>query len=198
MSSLFVATVAVLNLVIAFSVAARTLRRYELDRFLSAIRRARDEIVDALLDGRVEANEDVLEYLRLLPVLASATDLLTPYQLLSASRLLKRGGWRPPQHRLLGRRPDERELLTRVTTDADRAKERFVFFGSPSGWALLAASPLISLFVAARSAIVQAAEKSVRLDQRQKVAVWSEAKFGSASDIAIDVAQTRLREPAFA
>lgn len=179
MNAVVVAGLIVANIVGSLIVLGRVVQRSERSRFRYETWRARDELVDAVMAGRVQPRKQVLELIDRLEVTIDATDLMTPYRLLTAVRTLRRAGWRPPDERPdYAATPEEEKIIDAVRDRASHARGRLFFCGSPSGWLLLSLSPLLALAI-----LLTERHGERRTRPPQTVAEWSRDHYGPPSEI---------------
>lgn len=182
MSSALVSLIVVANVTLSVVVLGRTVQRSERSRFRYETWRVRDELVDQIRSGDVRPTGPMLEYLDRLELNIGATEVMTPFRYVVAAYQLRRAGWRPVPDDLPARAEmPERRAIREASRRVTQARVRLLLWGSPSGWLLVLASPLV--FVA-----------SVLTDQRKRqtsdedepsyplaasMASWSSERYGS-------------------
>lgn len=145
MSSRLIVAALVGNLTFALFLLGRTVQRTERSRFRYTIWQIRDELVDHLREGGLKPEPAVERYIDRLHFMISATELLTPFRVVTGLRLLSRSDWDIPAE-FLEPGPDH-PVLNNARVRADQARRQLFLLGSPSGWLLLSVAPVVGLWV---------------------------------------------------
>lgn len=184
-SSTLVAALVVCNVAFSVMVVGHVVQRSERSKFRYSYWRIRDELVDALRDGRLQEHPCLREYIERTELLIDATDILTPFQLRSALRIERRAGWKPTEKKsaYLGATEEERAFLETLGRRALTARVRVICLGSPSGWILSLCFPIVAIF--ARGAVGRASSDSRSRSETiwQTTALCMRVRYGAITEI---------------
>jgi hypothetical protein len=205
MNALLVTIMVTGNGVVAVYVAVAVFQSTERSRYRYRMWQIRDEVVDAVRQGDFQMDKAVISWIEDTELMITATDWMTPFRYLEASRAHRRSGVSLEPHSLIPTSAETREYLEKMTDQARAARMRLLFFGSSSGWLLAAGAPLIARTVAKDSlAHLRECEAESGLDHlkiehpnAEAVRIWSTQKYGSPVAVFSDV-RTDRRELAYA
>jgi hypothetical protein len=194
MNAFITALVVVANVTLAAFTLGRVVQRSERSKFRYRMWQLRDEVVDAVRDGEIEPHAVVKDWINRTELFIDATDVLTPFALVTTSTVLRRGGWEPKAPPHLNAPADVIEFLDAKTAEARAARMRLFLLGSPSGWLVSTAVPV----VAAATLLTKRPRNST--PPTETVRVWSSGRFGSTSEVfrpLVEQQRSERRQPAY-
>lgn len=177
MNSTRVVVVVLSNVALAVTVLGWVSQRSARSRFRYKLWRVYDQLVDDVREGRLAAHQPVREYLERLIILVEGTEMLTPYRLIASGRLMRRADVRiRSKDPYRGLNAESRAIMESARCQVYDAIVELFFSGSPSGWALTVAAPVIAVVLRPRP------HKSERASRRV-AAEWAHQRYGSAVEI---------------
>lgn len=214
-SALLVSLLVVGNFTVATAVFAFVVQSSERSLYRYRMWRLRDEVVDAVLTGQLTADKAVLHWLDMTEAFIDITDYLTPYRYLALSRTYRRAGLdvHAESDADIGTSPETRAFLDRMSRSARAARMRLFFLGSPSGWLVSLAAPLLARTVTrgedphgaretepseGTTAPFQGRIVIVRPSSAEAVRRWSTERFGSPATLYSRLQPRDCDEPAYA
>jgi hypothetical protein len=148
MSSALVAAIIVGNMLLALVLAGCIVQRSERSLCRYALWQVHDTLVDQIAAGGLERDPELLRYLERFERMCDRSDLFTPFRYRAMVRVMRRGDRTPVLEAVyIGRTPESRAIMDEARCAVANAHARLFLLGSPSGWLLLAASPLLVVWL---------------------------------------------------